>query len=213
MVQTTHLAADQLILPLFVRSGTGIRQPIASLPGHCQLSVDQFARELEEVQRRGLAGVLLFGIPAHKDPLGSDAYSAEGIIQRAIHECKRVAPEVLVISDVCFCEYTDHGHCGALEQRGDVCDVDNDETLGLLAKQVISHAHAGVDVVAPSGMMDGMVGAIRSALDESGFEQLPILSYAAKYASAFYGPFRDAAESAASIWRPPNIPDGSRSGS
>ena len=196
LVQTSHLAADQLILPLFVRTGTGIRQPIASLPGHCQLSVDQLAGELDEVQRLGLGGVLLFGIPAHKDPLGSDAYSDHGIVQQAIRECKRAAPDVLVISDVCFCEYTDHGHCGALEHRGDVCDVDNDETLTLLAKQVVSHAQAGVDVVAPSGMMDGMVGAIRSALDEAGFLHVPILSYAVKYASAFYGPFREAAESA-----------------
>jgi porphobilinogen synthase len=196
MVQTTRLSADHLVLPLFVREGKGVRQPIASLPGHSQLSVDQLGRELEDVQHLGLGGVLLFGIPARKDAVGSDSYADDGIIQRAIRECKRVAPDVLVISDVCFCEYTDHGHCGQLEQHGAGRDVANDPTLELLARQVVSHAQAGVDVLAPSGMMDGMVGAIRTALDAAGFARLAILSYAVKYASAFYGPFRDAAESA-----------------
>jgi porphobilinogen synthase len=195
LVQTSRLESEQLILPLFVRPGSKLRQPIASLPGHNQLSVDQLAAELADVQRLRLGGVLLFGIPSHKDALGTDAYSDEGIVQLAIRECKRVAPEVLVISDVCCCEYTDHGHCGALT-HGPVIDVDNDATLELLGKQVISHARAGVDVVAPSGMMDGMVKAIRTALDGAGFVRLPILSYAVKYASAFYGPFREAAESA-----------------
>ncbi len=195
LLQTTRLVPDQMILPLFVRHGVGVRHAIPSMPGHAQLSVDQLAGELEQVQELGLGGVLLFGIPPKKDALGSDAYAAEGIVQRAIGECKRLAPELLVISDVCFCEYTDHGHCGALTLRGAERDVDNDATRELLARQVVSHAQAGVDLVAPSGMIDGMVGAIRQALDEAGFLHLPILSYAAKYASAFYGPFRDAAES------------------
>jgi porphobilinogen synthase len=195
IVQTNRLSAEQLILPVFVRTGAEVRQPIASLPGHHQLSVDQLASELDEVRRLGLGGVLLFGIPSHKDPLGSDAYSEQGIVQQAIRECKRVAPGVLVISDVCFCEYTDHGHCGALTQHESITDVDNDATLALLARQVVSHARAGVDVVAPSGMMDGMVKSIRTALDGAGFVHLPVLSYAVKYASAFYGPFREAAES------------------
>jgi porphobilinogen synthase len=184
-----------MILPLFVRSGSGVRNPIGSLPGHAQLSVDQLPAELEQVQQMGLGGVLLFGIPAAKDAVGSDAYCETGIVQQAIRQCKATAPDVLVISDVCFCEYTDHGHCGALSTRGTGQDVDNDATLELLARQVVSHANAGVDIVAPSGMMDGMVGAIRRGLDAAGHTQLPILSYAAKYASAFYGPFREAAES------------------
>lgn len=195
LVQATHLRSDQMILPLFIRAGQGIRQPIRSLPGHAQLSVDQLPEELEQVRRWKLGGVLLFGIPANKDATGSDSYSDEGIVQQAIRCCKRVAPEVLVVSDVCFCEYTDHGHCGALHDRAFGKDVDNDATLELLARQVVSHAQAGVDVVAPSGMMDGMVQAIRRGLDGAGFHHLPILSYAAKYASAFYGPFREAAES------------------
>lgn len=195
LLQATRLSADQLILPLFIRHGANVRQPIRSLPGHCQLSVDRLADELAEVQSLGLGGVLLFGIPATKDPLGSDSYAEQGIVQQAIRECKRVAPELLVISDVCFCEYTDHGHCGPLGHRDGHLDVDNDATLELLGKQVVSHARAGVDLVAPSGMMDGMVGAIRRALDAAQYTHLPIMSYAVKYASAYYGPFRDAAES------------------
>jgi porphobilinogen synthase len=166
------------------------------MPGHDQLSVDQLAEELDQVQELGLGGVLLFGIPAAKDALGTDAYSDDGIIQQAIRQCKRVAPDLLVISDVCFCEYTDHGHCGVIHQSHGRNDVNNDATLEILGEQVISHAKAGVDLVAPSGMMDGMVDAIRRALDGAGFHELPIMSYAAKYASSFYGPFRDAAESA-----------------
>ncbi len=196
LTQTTRLHPSQMILPLFVRAGGAGRRPIGSLPGHDQISIHELADELADVQKLGLGGVLLFGIPAAKDALGSDAWHDEGIVQQAIRECKRVAPEVLVISDVCCCEYTDHGHCGALQSRGTVMDVDNDATLELLRRQVVSHAQAGVDVVAPSGMMDGMVAAIRGALDGSGFQHVPILSYAAKYASAFYGPFREAAESA-----------------
>lgn len=195
LTQATRLHPSQMILPLFVRAGSGPRQPIRSLPGHDQITIANLAAELDDVQRLGLGGVLLFGIPAAKDSVGSDAFSESGVVQQAIRECKRVAPDVLVVSDVCCCEYTDHGHCGALQKRGEQVDVDNDATLALLRRQVVSHSQAGVDVVAPSGMMDGMVAAIRGALDEVGYSHLPILSYAAKYASAFYGPFREAAES------------------
>ncbi len=166
------------------------------MPGHAQLSLDEMRREVEEVARLGLGGVILFGIPAEKDETGSDSYSPEGIIQRAIAAAKQTVPELLVVSDVCFCEYTSHGHCGVLSDRSGRTDVDNDATLELLARQAASHARSGVDMVAPSGMMDGMVGAIRQGLDEAGYNHVPIMSYAAKYASAFYGPFRDAAESA-----------------
>ena len=166
------------------------------MPGHAQLSLDEMRHEVEEVARLGLGGVILFGIPAEKDETGSDSYSPEGIIQRAIAAAKQTVPELLVVSDVCFCEYTSHGHCGVLSDRSGRTDVDNDATLELLARQAASHARSGVDMVAPSGMMDGMVGAIRQGLDEAGYNHVPIMSYAAKYASAFYGPFRDAAESA-----------------
>lgn len=195
LVRETHLAAGSLILPLFVRSGRDIRQPIPSMPGHFQLSVDQVAREVREANALGLGGVILFGIPETKDATGSDSYSDQGIVQQAIRAAKESAPELLVISDVCFCEYTDHGHCGVVDDRTGRMDVNNDATLALLARQATSHAEAGVDMVAPSGMMDGMIGAIRKALDSAGREHLPIMSYAAKYASAFYGPFREAAES------------------
>jgi len=166
------------------------------MPGVCQLSVDELVREAREIAAAGVAGVILFGIPAHKDPLGQDAYSDSGIVQQAVRALKEATPDLLVVTDVCFCEYTDHGHCGVVNQTSGRTDVDNDQTLELLARQVTSHARAGADVVAPSGMMDGMVAAIRRALDEGGFSHLPIMSYAAKYASAFYGPFREAAESA-----------------
>ncbi len=196
LIRLAPLQPRQLLLPLFIQTGDSIRQPINSMPGHDQISVDQLATEIQQVEALGLGGVLLFGIPASKDALGTDSYSEDGIIQQAIRECKRVAPELLVISDVCFCEYTDHGHCGVIRQSQGRHDVDNDATLEILGEQVVSHAKAGVDLVAPSGMMDGMVGAIRGALDGAGFQELPIMSYAAKYASSFYGPFRDAAESA-----------------
>ena len=192
----TVLRPSQWILPLFVRSGSGEQRPIPSLPGHAQLSPDQLAGELELAQRLGLGGVILFGIPASKDAQGSDSMADDGIIQQAIREAKRVAPDLLVITDVCFCEYTDHGHCGVLRELPSGQTVDNDATLELLARQAVSHARAGADLIAPSGMMDGMVGAIRRGLDAASFSDLPILSYAAKYASGFYGPFRDAAESA-----------------
>jgi porphobilinogen synthase len=196
LIRETTLSPENLILPLFVRPGKGIMQPIGSMPGQYQLSLDQLALEAKEVQSLGIPGVILFGIPAEKDALGSDSYCETGIVQQAVKTVKDAAPQLLVMTDVCFCEYTSHGHCGQLEERGGVKDVANDPTLELLGKQAVSHALAGADLVAPSGMMDGMVGAIRWALDQAGFSHLPIMSYAAKYASAFYGPFRDAAESA-----------------
>ena len=195
LVRETRLDPRSLILPLFARTGKNVRQPIGSMPPHCQLSVDLIAEEAREAKKLGLGGVILFGIPAAKDPLGKDSYSESGIVQQAVKAAKDAAPELLVITDVCFCEYTSHGHCGVVDDHTGRPDVNNDATLELLGKQTLSHAQAGADMVAPSGMMDGMVGAIRSALDGGGFEHLPIMSYAAKYASAFYGPFRDAAES------------------
>ena len=196
LIRETTLAPGQLILPLFVRPGKNIRQPIASMPGQFQLSLDQLAVEAKEAESLGIAGIILFGIPAEKDLAGTDSYCDQGIVQQAIRTVKEAAPKLLVVTDVCFCEYTSHGHCGLLEERNGQQDVANDPTLDLLGKQAVSHAQAGADMVAPSGMMDGMVGAIRYALDHAGFSHLPLMSYAAKYASAFYGPFRDAAESA-----------------
>jgi porphobilinogen synthase len=165
------------------------------MPGHAQLSVDLIAEEAREASKLGLGGIILFGIPAEKDAAGRDSYSDAGIVQQAVKAAKDAAPDLLVITDVCFCEYTDHGHCGLIDDHTGRMDVNNDKTLDLLGKQALSHAQAGADLVAPSGMMDGMVRAIRTALDGGGFEHLPIMSYAAKYASAFYGPFREAAES------------------
>jgi porphobilinogen synthase len=195
LTRETRLSPQGLILPLFVRPGSNVRQPIGSMPPHCQLSVDLIAEEAKEARKLGLGGVILFGIPAEKDLLGKDSYRDRGIVQQAVKAAKDAAPELLVITDVCFCEYTSHGHCGVVDEHTGRPDVNNDATLELLGKQALSHAQAGADMVAPSGMMDGMVGAIRSALDGGGFEHLPIMSYAAKYASAFYGPFREAAES------------------
>jgi porphobilinogen synthase len=196
MARTVGLEPANLVLPLFVRAGDGPRKPIDSMPGHAQLGLSDLAEEVQEAQRLGLGGVILFGIPAEKDPSGSDSCNPSGIIQQALRTAKEAAPEMLAITDVCFCEYTDHGHCGALGQQTGRTDVDNDATLEWLSRQAVSHAQAGADMVAPSGMMDGMVGAIRHGLDQAGFTHLPIMSYAAKYASAYYGPFRDAAESA-----------------
>ncbi len=196
LVRATTLSPANLVLPLFVRPGSGIRQEISSMPGHFQMSPDVFADEVRDVARLGLGGILLFGIPAEKDQRGSDAMSDQGIIPLAVRTAKQAAPDLLVVTDVCFCEYTSHGHCGALTSVGGKVDVDNDATLTMLGHQAVAHARAGADVVAPSGMMDGMVGAIRRRLDGAGFDHVPILSYAAKYASAFYGPFRQAAESA-----------------
>ena len=192
MVRETHLSINDLIFPLFVTEGKNVKNPIHSMPGNFQMSIDLLVKEVKEVQKLGIPAIILFGIPEHKDAVGSDAMNDEGIIQRAVKALKDAVPDMYVITDVCFCEYTDHGHCGAVADG----DVDNDATLEMLANQVVSHAKAGADMVAPSGMMDGMVGAIREALDDNGFEKIPIMSYAAKYASAFYGPFRDAAESA-----------------
>src|SRR3989338_4752521 len=191
MVRETTLSVDDLILPLFVTFGKGIKNEIKSMPGHYQLSVDNLTKEIKEIKSLGIPAVILFGIPKHKDEVGSEAYNPKGIVQQAIKTIKNKAPELMVITDVCMCEYTSHGHCGMIKQG----DVDNDATLELLAKEALSHAKAGADMVAPSDMMDGRVGAIRKALDESAFQNMPIMSYAVKYASAFYGPFREAAES------------------
>ena len=196
LIRETTLSPANLILPLFVRPGKNIRQPIGSMPGQFQLSLDQLAAEVKEAQSLGIAGVILFGIPAEKDLAGSDSYCDQGIVQQAVRTVKEAAPKLLCVTDVCFCEYTSHGHCGLLEERNGQKDVANDPTLELLGKQAVSHAQAGADLIAPSGMMDGMIGAIRGALGGAGFSHLPVMSYAAKYASAFYGPFRDAAESA-----------------
>ena len=196
LVRETRLSPENLILPLFARPGLGEKRPISSMPGHFQLSPDLMADEVGEAAKLGLGGVLLFGIPAEKDLHGSDSYSDIGIVQQAIRAARQAAPEMLIFTDVCFCEYTSHGHCGPINDKSGRTDVDNDATLELLARQAVSHARAGAHVVAPSGMMDGMVGAIRGGLDREGFEHVPILSYAVKYASAFYGPFREAAESA-----------------
>jgi porphobilinogen synthase len=187
----TMLLPSDFIYPLFVTFGHGVRREVPSMPDVYQISVDQLAYEAEDLRALGVGAVLLFGIPEHKDGLASDAYNEDGVIQRAIRELKRVDPELVVIGDVCCCEYTDHGHCGILV--GDL--VDNDQTLTLLARTALAQAEAGVDIVAPSDMMDGRVLVLRQALDAAGHRELPILSYAAKYASGFYGPFRDAAES------------------
>jgi porphobilinogen synthase len=192
LVRETRLDPAQFILPLFAVEGDGIRREIGSMPGNYQLSVDELVKECEKTRALGVGGVILFGIPTHKDECASGAYDDNGIVQQSIRAIKNAVPKLLVMTDVCNCEYTSHGHCGKIVDG----DVDNDATLEWLAKSAVSHARAGADVVAPSDMMDGRVGAIRDALDEAGLEKTPILSYAAKYASCFYGPFRDAAESA-----------------
>ena len=196
LVRDVSVSPANLILPLFVRPGENLRQPIGAMPGHDQMSPDVLAAEGKEIADLGIGGVILFGIPAEKDAQGSDATSETGIIPEAIARLKDVVPDLLVVTDVCFCEFTDHGHCGALAERQGRMDVDNDATLEMLAKQAVVHAKAGADMVAPSGMMDGMIQAIRGGLDFAGYEHVPIMSYAAKYASGFYGPFREAAESA-----------------
>ena len=192
MVRETKLSPDDFILPLFVRPGKGIRHEVSSMPGVYQLSVDTLATECGEAYGDGIKAVILFGIPSEKDAVGSEAYDDHGIIPEAIRAIKAAHPEMTVITDVCLCEYTDHGHCGVITDSG---EVDNDATLELLARESIAHASAGADMVAPSDMMDGRIGYIRTALDDSGYDSLPIMAYAAKYASGFYGPFRDAAES------------------
>ncbi len=192
MVRETVLTVNDLIYPLFIIHGKDVKREVSSMAGVFQLSVDRVVEEAKEVFRLGIPAVLLFGLPEKKDPVGSDCYSDDGIVQRAVKVIKEGVPELVVITDVCMCEYTDHGHCGVLNDQGMVI---NDETIELLAKSAVSHARAGADMVAPSDMMDGRVMAIRDALDEEGFLDIPIMSYAAKYASAFYGPFRDAADS------------------
>ena len=190
LVRENRVEIGDLIYPIFVEEGSSIRQEIASMPGVFRLSVDQLPQEVEEVAQLGIPAVLLFGIPQHKDEVGSAAYHPKGVIQQAIRTIKKSLPELLVVTDVCLCEYTSHGHCGIVVNGY----IDNDQTLPLLARTALSHAEAGTDIVAPSDMMDGRVRAIRQILDGEGFQNIPILSYAAKYASAFYGPFREAAE-------------------
>jgi len=192
MVRETRLSVDDLVLPLFVCHGKGVRQPIPSMPGVNRLSVDLLVEECREAAELGIPGVILFGIPETKDPLGSEGYDEHGIIAQAVRAVKAAVPDLLVWADVCLCEYTSHGHCGVLAGQ----EVDNDTTLPLLVREAVVYAQAGADVIAPSDMMDGRVGAIRRGLDEAGLVQTVIVSYAAKYCSAFYGPFRDAADSA-----------------
>ncbi|HBI14566.1 MAG TPA: porphobilinogen synthase [Desulfobulbaceae bacterium] len=192
LIRETRLSPDQLILPLFVMPGKGRREEVASMPGVFRLSVDQLGKEARECLAAGVKSVILFGLPEKKDAMGSGAHARDGIVQRAIRELKNRSPEITVITDVCLCEYTDHGHCGCLIGNS----VDNDTTLELLARTALSHAQAGADMVAPSDMMDGRVAEIRAALDENDFSMIPIMSYAVKYASAFYGPFREAADCA-----------------
>ncbi len=197
LVRENSVSLNDLVFPLFIKEGQNINNPIASMPGHCQLSLDQLDAEIEALTQLKISAVMLFGIPGSKDELGSDSLNQNGIIQKAIRKIKQLAPHILVMTDVCFCEYTDHGHCGVVTKTADnFFDVDNDQTVKLLAKQAVSHAKAGADVLAPSGMMDGGVHAIRSALDQAGFQHVAILSHTAKYASSLYGPFRDAAEGA-----------------
>ena len=191
MVRETKLSPDDFIYPLFVTHGKGVKKEISSMPGNYQQSVDNLVKDCDEVKNLGIPAVILFGIPEHKDEAGSEAYSDDGIVQRAIHAIKNKTPELIVITDVCLCEYTSHGHCGVIKSGR----IENDATLELLAREALSHAKAGADMVAPSDMMDGRVGAIRKALDSGGFEDTPVMAYAAKYASSFYGPFREAAES------------------
>ncbi len=192
MVRETKLSVDDLVFPLFVTTGKNVKKAIGAMPGNYQMSVDHILREVKATKDLGIPAVLLFGIPAKKDERGSGAYARDGIVQRAVSEIKAKVPDILVITDLCLCEYTSHGHCGMIKKG----DVDNDTTLDILAETAVSQARAGADMVAPSAMMDGQVQAIREALDEEGFEEVPIMAYSATYASCFYGPFREAAESA-----------------
>jgi len=192
MIRETSLSVNDLILPLFVIDGQDVKNPIPSMPGHFQLSIDNFLKTAENAYKLGIPAIVLFGIPENKDPLGTRAYADDGIVQRATRAVKEKLPDLVVITDVCLCQYTDHGHCGVVE--GDT--IDNDASLDLIARTALSHARAGADMVAPSDMMDGRVGEIREILDENNFDQIPIMSYAAKYCSAYYGPFRSAADSA-----------------
>jgi porphobilinogen synthase len=192
LARETRLSAHGFIYPMFVCPGKNVRNPIASMPGVAQQSVDKFLEECREVEQLGIPGIILFGIPEKKDAQGSEAYAADGVVQRSIEAMRKANLNLLVMTDVCLCEYTDHGHCGIIENG----EVKNDPTLALLAQEAVSHARAGADIIAPSDMMDGRVGAIRKALDGAGFEDIAIMSYAAKYCSGFYGPFREAADSA-----------------
>ena len=192
MVRENHVRVDELIYPLFVMEGENLAEPVESMPGICQYSLDRMNEELDRVKEAGIPAILIFGIPAHKDEVGSGAYDEHGIVQEAIRRIKRDYPDLIVIADVCLCEYTSHGHCGLIRDG----IILNDETLPLLAKSAVSYAEAGADIVAPSDMMDKRVGAIRKALDEAGFTYTPIMAYSAKFASGYYGPFRDAAHSA-----------------
>jgi porphobilinogen synthase len=192
MIRETKISVDDLIYPLFVEHGEGVRKEVESMPGVFRLSIDELIKEAKEVKELGIPAVILFGIPEKKDEAASEAYDEEGIIQEALRALKKEVPELILITDVCLCEYMSHGHCGVVKNG----EIDNDITLELLAQTAVSHAEAGADMVAPSDMMDGRVAAIRSSLDENGFSHIPIMSYAAKYASSFYGPFREAAESA-----------------
>ena len=192
LVRETTLGVDDLLYPLFAVHGRGVREAIPSMPGQARLSVDELVKEVKDVAGMGIPGIVLFGLPAEKDPRGSEAYAEDGIVQQAVRAVKDVVPDLLVITDVCLCQYTSHGHCGLVEGG----TVRNDPTLELIARVAVSHAEAGADMVAPSDMMDGRVGAIREGLDEAGYTETPIMAYSAKYASAFYGPFRDAADSA-----------------
>src|SRR5499425_1888587 len=191
MVRETTLRREDLVYPLFTRHGRGVREPIVSMPGQFRLSVDELLKECKDAASMGIPAVLLFGLPAEKDPRGSEAYADDGVIQQAVRAVKETIPDLLVVTDVCLCEYTSHGHCGVVEEGR----VRNDPTLDLLARTAVSQVDAGADMVAPSDMMDGRVAAIREALDESGNQETPIMAYSAKYASAFYGPFREAADS------------------
>ena len=191
MVRETALRIDDLVYPLFAVHGRGVREPISSMPGQYRLSIDELLKECKDAASMGIPAVLLFGLPRDKDPRGTEAYAEDGIIQQAVRAVKDTIPDLLVITDVCLCEYTSHGHCGVVEDGR----IKNDPTLELIARTAVSHAEAGADLIAPSDMMDGRVAAIREGLDESGFPETPIMAYSAKYASAFYGPFREAADS------------------
>lgn len=193
MVRETKISADDLILPLFAISGKNKKEAIPSMPGHARLSTDLLVKKAAQAKAAGIPGIMIFGLPDKKDPLGTRAYAKDGIVQKAVREVKNKVPELAVITDVCLCQYTDHGHCGIVEKGG---IIDNDGTLDLLARTALSHVSAGADMVAPSDMMDGRVAEIRGMLDENGYSQIPIMSYAVKYCSAYYGPFRDAADSA-----------------
>jgi porphobilinogen synthase len=192
MIRETKVSVDDFVYPLFVTFGKDVKKPISSMPGNFQMSVDHLVKEVQKAKDLGIPAVLLFGIPEKKDEVASGAFMKDGIVQQAVRRIKDKVPDVVVITDVCLCEYTSHGHCGMIEKD----EVDNDASLEVIAETAVSHAKSGADMVAPSAMMDGQVGAIRDALDETGFENLPIMAYSAKYASCFYGPFREAAESA-----------------